>query len=275
MVSAADQASARLRLESDVTAICSFRDLPEKILAAMRQISFQVRYPAGAVLFAEGEPPRGVFQILSGRIKVFICSGDGRALITRLASEGDVLGLPGTLSGRQYEVTTETLGPVEVAFIKRDTFLRFLHDHQEVCLAVVYQLTRMYTSACHEIRCLGLTHNAGERLAQLLLQWPLTNGDLPSRFSFAFRHEDVAQMIGTSRETVSRVLAELKKKESAELHGATLHIRDRAALQALAAGKPLITVFDDPRRRGKRRRTRSAPGVSRAYDDSDFHIDGV
>jgi hypothetical protein len=78
-------------------------------------------------------------------------------------------------------------------------------------------------------------------LALLLLEWPLSNGDTASRIKFAFRHEEVAQMIGISRETVSRLFIEFKKRKLAELDGSTLYIRDRQLLQLIADGKTLIS----------------------------------
>ena len=255
--------------------IMGFGELRPNLLSELESISFPMQFAAGSILFAEGEQPRGVFHILDGQAKLSICSGDGKTFILRVAKAADVLGIPGALSGREYEVTAETLTPVRLAFIKRQSFLRFMKAHQEVCLAVAYQLTTMYNLACHEIRCLGLGHTANEKLAQLLLQWPLSPGDRPSRIRFDFRHEDVAQMIGTSRETVSRVFADLKKKGIAELDSSTLHIRNRAVLKEMASGimyeagapsaSPETTAAEEaePERRTSR------------LEESCFHPDGV
>jgi CRP/FNR family transcriptional regulator, cyclic AMP receptor protein len=258
MLPACERVVAQSSKSPESRSNAAFGEFSKSVAEELEEISCGLRYPGGSALFVEGEAPRGVFIVRSGRVKLFISSGDGKTVILRMAKAGDLLGLPGTLSGRQYEVTAETLGPCQVSFIKRDAFLRFMHAHQEVCLAVAEQLTNIYCTTCHEIRYLGLSRSAGEKLAQLLLEWPASNGDTPSRIKFAFKHEEVAQMIGTSRETVSRLFTEFKKKQIAELNGSTLRIRNRAALQAVAAGTPL-----SQQRGGER------------DSDSHFHADGV
>jgi CRP/FNR family transcriptional regulator len=244
--------------DGESKSIISFSDLPNSIQEELEQISFPLRYPGGSKLFVDGEPPRGVFMLRNGRVKLYICSGEGKTLILRMAKSGDVLGIPGTLAGRQYEVTAETVGPCEVAFIKRDAFLRMMCAHKELCLAVAHEITNNYIGACQEVRWIGLSHSAAEKLANLLLEWPMVNGDTPNRMKFVFRHEEVAQMIGTSRETVSRLFTEFKKRHIAELNGSTLLIRNRSALQAVAAGTPL-----------------SEQNGANGHSDSHFHPDGV
>ncbi len=119
--------------------------------------------------------------------------------------------------------------------MKRDGFLRFMQSHNEVCLWVAEQLSYMYNTACREIRSLGLSHSAAEKLAKLLLDWSIA-GDTRQggRIKLALTHEEVAQMIGTSRETVTRLFADFKKRQFIQLNGSTLLIRNRASLEAMA-----------------------------------------
>jgi CRP/FNR family transcriptional regulator len=236
-----DQSGSRGARNHEPTVATPFGQLPQSVMGEMEAVSFPVQYPAGVALFNEGEPARGIFMLHSGRVKLYLCSGDGRTLILRMAKAGDVLGLPGTLTGRQYEVTAETLSPCQLTFVKREPFLRLMREHIEISIGVAEQLTTIYGSACHGIRCLGLSHSSGEKLAGLLLQWPLNDGDTPSRIKFPFRHEEVAQMIGSSRETVSRLFVEFKKRNLAELDGSTLYVRDRERLHLIATGKTLIS----------------------------------
>ncbi len=253
--------------EAEPRVVTPFGELTQSMAGELEEISCGLRYPGGTALYCEGEATRGIFVLHSGRVKIFICSGEGKTLIMRLAKPGDVLGLPATLSGQHYEVTAETIGPCQLTFIKREHFLRFMHAHKEICLAVADQLSRIYASICHEMRCLGLSHSASGRLAKLLSEWPLTNGDTPSRIKFAFRHEEVAQMIGTSRETVSRLFVEFKKRKLVELNGSTLHIRDREGLQEIAAGKNSVGRHNG----GETLSGSPEPGES----ESCFHPDGV
>ena len=214
-----------------------FCNLPQATVQALEAIKYTTAYPKGAVLFVEGQAPRGVFILCRGRVKLSICSSDGKTLILKIAEPGEVLGLSASVSGKPYELTAETLDPCQVNFVKREDFLRFLREHNDVCLRVAEQLSEKYNTACHEIRSLGLSHSAAEKLAKLLLEWSMKNGGArqPERMKLTLTHEEIAQMIGTSRETVTRLFADFKKRQLIQLKGSTLVIRNRSALEHLVS----------------------------------------
>ena len=97
-------------------------------------------------------------------------------------------------------------------------------------------LSREYRAACNEIGSLGLSHSAAEKMARLLLDWKDTRGDGngTTTLKLTLTHEEMAQMIGSSRETVTRMLARFRAKKYIEIRGSTLVINNRAALQSLA-----------------------------------------
>jgi CRP/FNR family transcriptional regulator len=215
-----------------------FCDLPDAALQFFEQIKYATAYPKGAILFVEGQAPRGIFVLCKGRVKLSICSTDGKTLILKIAEAGEVLGLSASVSGKPYELTAETIDPCQVNFVKRDDFLRFLKEHSDACLRVAEQLSEKYNTACREIRSLGLSHSAAEKLAKLLLEWTVKNGEgakQEPRIKLALTHEEIAQMIGTSRETVTRLFAEMKKRQIVQAKGSTLVIRNKSALKALAS----------------------------------------
>src|SRR6202790_3236228 len=209
-----------------------FCDLPPATLQTFENIKFATAYPPGAVLFVEGQQPRGVFVLCKGSIKLSINSPSGRTMIVKLAEPGEVLGLSATISGKPYEVTAETIDPCQVNFVKRDDFLRFLKDDVEVCFKVAEQLGEKYHNACNEVRSLGLSHSAAEKLAKLLLEWSSKNGEATKpepRLKIRLTHEEIAQMIGTSRETVTRLFADMKRHQIVQAKASTLVIRARPA----------------------------------------------
>jgi CRP/FNR family transcriptional regulator, cyclic AMP receptor protein len=276
MASSRKLVSGRRARPAELTTTTVFGVLPQSIANELEAISFPIHYPDSAKLFGEGEPARGIYILQGGRVKLYLTSVNGRTLILRMAKAGDVLGLPGTLSGGQYEVSAETMGPCQLAFIKRDPFLRLMSTSKEIGMGVAGQLMSSYISACHEVRCLGLSQSSGEKLALLLLEWPMSAGDTASRIKFAFRHEEVAQMIGISRETVSRLFVKFKKRKLAELDGATLYIRDRQLLQLIADGKTLVSPFMG-RRSGAAEKSHPLPEqrVGDGGSGSHFYPDGV
>jgi CRP/FNR family transcriptional regulator, cyclic AMP receptor protein len=211
-----------------------FCNLSTAAIQDLETIKYTTAYPKGAVLFVEGQAPRGIFLLCKGRVKLSIGSSDGKMLILKISEPGEVLGLSASVSGKPYELTAETLDPCQVNFVKREDFLRFLREHNEVCLRVAEQLSDKYNTACHEIRSLGLSHSAAEKLAKLLLEWSdKSGGRQADRMKMTLTHEEIAQMIGTSRETVTRLFADFKKKQLIQLRGSTLVIRNKAALQTL------------------------------------------
>jgi CRP/FNR family transcriptional regulator len=214
-----------------------FCDLPASALQAFENIKYAAAYPEGAVLFVEGQTPRGIFVLCKGSVKLSINSPSGRTVIVKLAEPGEVLGLSATISGKPYEVTAETLDPCQVNFVKRDDFLHFLKDDVEACFKVAEQLSEKYHNACKEAGSLGLSHSAAEKLAKLLLEWSLRNGEAAKaepRVKLRLTHEEIAQMIGTSRETVTRLFAELKKRQILQSKGSTMVIRNTTALREIA-----------------------------------------
>jgi CRP/FNR family transcriptional regulator len=215
----------------------SFCDLPPTALQAFESIKYATAYPQKAVLFVEGQLPRGIFVLCKGRVKLSINSPSGRTVIVKLVEPGEVLGMSATISGKPYQVTAETIDPCQVNFVKRDDFLRFLKDDVEACFKVAEQLSEKYHNACKEAGSLGLSHSAAEKLAKLLLEWSSKNGDGGKgepRLKLRLTHEEIAQMIGTSRETVTRLFAEMKKRQIVQSKGSTLVIRNTAALRDLA-----------------------------------------
>ena len=215
----------------------TFCDLPPSALQAFENMKYAAAYPPSAVLFVEGQVPRGIFVLCKGSVKLSINSPNGRTVIVKLAEPGEVLGLSATISGKPYEVTAETLDPCQVNFVKRDDFLHFLKDDVEACFRVAQQLSEKYHNACKEAGTLGLSHSAAEKLAKLLLEWSGKNGEGAKpepRLKLRLTHEEIAQMIGTSRETVTRLFADLRKRQILQAKGSTVVIRNSAALRGIA-----------------------------------------
>src|SRR5579864_2025909 len=148
-----------------------FCNLKAGALAELDRIKFSSSYPNGAVLYSEGEQPRGVLIICQGRVKLSMSSSSGKRLIVKIADAGEVLGLSATLAKKTHDTTAETLGPVQVNAIRRDDFERFLNKYPDACLHAAQELSQVHNTACREIRMLGLSESVPQRVARLLLDW--------------------------------------------------------------------------------------------------------
>jgi CRP/FNR family cyclic AMP-dependent transcriptional regulator len=213
----------------------TFCDLSPAVVDALELESLTTTYPTGAVLFAEGQAPRGVFIVRRGRVKLSICGSDGRTLILRIVEAGGPMGVAAVVAGYKYEATAETQEPCEISFLRQSDLLRLMRQYGELALWVTQHISQDYASTCREIRDLILSDSASEKLARLLVGWLDQNTDArnPSQMKLALTHEEIGQMIGTSRETVSRLFAGFKKQHLIQQSGATLVIPSRMALESL------------------------------------------
>ena len=227
---------------------CPFREerlfcnLPDDAVRALQEIKAISIYPKGTLLCLEGQPSRGVFVLCTGKTKLSTTSADGKTIILRIGEPGEVLGLTAVIGGTPYEATVETLEPTQAAFISQKDFLRFLEQHSDVGMKVAQQLTHNCKCAYDEIRSLGLSNSVPQKVAKLLLKWsehplslPLAN-KRPQEIAIrvTLTQEEIAQFAGTSRETVSRVLGDFRKKGWLRIRGATWFIANKPALEKLA-----------------------------------------
>ncbi len=210
-----------------------FCDTSTETISSLDEMKFTGAYPKGSTLFVEGENPRGVFILCSGRAKLTTSSSEGKTLILRIAEAGEVLGVSSTVLGKPYEVSAETTEPSQVNFIGRDDFLRLLHLHSDASMRTAQQLAKSYHAAQRDIRSLGLAQTTSEKLARLLLDWCEMGEETTRgiRLKVLMTHEEIAQMIGTTRETVTRLLSQFKRKHVIEVNGSTFMIPHIAGLR--------------------------------------------
>src|SRR6185369_5166900 len=187
-------------------------------------------HPRGKILLAEGEPARGVHVLRTGRATVSISSREGRVVILRLAQAGDVLGLNSVLQNAAYETTVKTLEPCRTDFISCAELIELMRKSQTATQTIMKILSRELAELMNRARSLVLPQTAVAKLARLLLD--LSKDDGVDKF---FTHEELAQMICSSRETVTRLLANLDKRQVISVRCSSISIRDRAALQTIAS----------------------------------------
>jgi len=171
-------------------------------------------------------------------VKLSTSSSDGKTLILRISEPGEVLGLPATVTGTCYELIGDVIEPAQANFISRNEFLNFLKENGGAALRVAQQLGETYHAAVAEMRTIGLSHSAGEKLARFLLEWaanyPEEKGQV--RIKLTLTHEEIAQMIGSSRKTVTRLLADFRRRQLVQVMGSTLVITNKSALQGIVTG---------------------------------------
>ena len=222
---------------------CEFRslrmfcNLSQEVLEDFDKIGVPLKLPKGAVLFQEDDPGRNVAVICDGQVKLSCTSRDGKTLILKIALPGDVLGLSAVISGVRHEVTAETLEPTLIKSIRKEEFLAFLERHGEASMHAARSLSEEYKSVFFDARRLALAPSAAGRLASVLLDWGRSAACSKSGMSFtmALTHDDLANLAGTSRETVTRTLGKFRREKLIRMHGSLVTILDADKLSLLAS----------------------------------------
>ena len=210
---------------------------PLRALAGIERVSFSKLYPRSAALFNEGQAASGVYVLCTGSAKISICSADGKKLIMRIAKPGDVLGLYAGLSGRPYEATAELLEPSRVSFVSRQSLVEGIARQEAFGLGLVQVFSEQFSEFIDHTRLLLLSTSAIEKLARLILKWSRDFGEMTAagiRLRIFLTQEEIAQIIGSSRETVTRLFSALKRQQIIRVTGGAMVIRNSAALAALA-----------------------------------------
>jgi CRP/FNR family cyclic AMP-dependent transcriptional regulator len=212
-----------------------FCQMADDSVAAFGKSKFTTSYPARAVLFVEGQVPRGVYMLCQGQVKLTTASSEGKTIL-RLAEAGELLGLHSAISGDAHELTAETLQPCQVDFVRRDDFLNLLREQRDMVVNVMQQFSEYYRRASQQIRYLNLTTSA-TKLASFLLESAAQGHETPQgvRFNLNLTHEQIGQVIGVRRETITRGLAEFRCRSLISTKGPAILIRNKGALEALIA----------------------------------------
>lgn len=222
--------SCTLRRDGD------FCSLPDPLLTELHGMGQLTLYPPHSVLMTEGQEPRGVYIVCSGRVKLAVEAKDGKTVIFKVASDRHVLGLSSIVCGRPSPIEATTIELCQLKFVDRDSFLQLLNHNSHAALACARLLSLEIGTTFRDVHDLLLARSSTEKLARLLLSWAAKEPHhLEARVAADFTHEEIAQMIGSSRETVTRLLSDLKRRELIRLEGSTLVISNRIALQAIAS----------------------------------------
>jgi CRP/FNR family transcriptional regulator, cyclic AMP receptor protein len=211
-----------------------------EFLHGIESVKSIVNLPKHAKLLEEGQLPEGIFVLLKGSVKLFVSLRGSKTLILRVVQSGEVLGLSATMSTKPAEYTAETLSPTQFLYVPRKDFLSLLDLHPEICISVVEVLSHQLRAAVNMIHYSSGSQPAFEKLGDLLESWIAENGETTDRgieLKLPLTQEEIGQMIGVSRETVSRLLAEFEERGILEIEGSRVRILKGHSLEEVQAVK--------------------------------------
>jgi len=216
----------------------SFCPLPEPLRAVFQELKTNVAYEKREVVFREADACHSIFVVCDGSLKLITESKEGKVLLLRFAGPGEILGLAETiLGGKPYECSAIAAEPSVVAVIPRETFMRLVASPGEILLCITRALAEQYAIAQREAKFLAFGETSLARLARLLVEWSQERGERcvdGLHLSPNATHIDLAQWIGSTRETVTRVLGDLSHRGIIERHGDEIVIHESDELKRLA-----------------------------------------
>lgn len=203
-----------------------FSDLDDDSIEKISKLGIKKSFKKDSVVLFEKENGSALFVIVSGKVKVSRVSDDGKEVILTILSEADFFGEMAILDGMSRSANVTAMEDSELFIIQRNEFLELLHSHPEVSVALLQELTQRLRSADMKIKSLSLKDAEG-KVATVILQLANDVGMIKQGTveieKLPFQH-DLANMAGTSRETISRTLHTFAKKGLIELDGSRLRI---------------------------------------------------
>jgi CRP/FNR family transcriptional regulator len=208
--------------------ISVFSGLQEEYLEKIHQISLLRKYGKGRIIFMEGEPGEAFFYVRSGLIKISKLSGDGREHILHILNEGHIFAEVTLFSKTEYPATAEVLEDAEIGIIKNEDLEKLIMENPGLALQLIKYLNKRLVEAHMKIRNLALYDTYG-RTAQALLKLAEDYGKKSSKgieLDLNISRQELANIVGTTRETVIRALMAFKKEHSIDIDKNTITIID-------------------------------------------------
>ena len=190
-----------------------FSELSDEDISSLAHLALRKRYPKDTVVFFENEEGDFFFTILEGRIKVTILGDDGREVILSVLGPGDFFGEMALLDNEPRSATAIAVEESELLSLHRNDFQTVLNDNRSITSALIRVLSARLRRANHQISTLALLDVYG-RVARVIVDMAREEGKRLRDGRIAFRratHQEIANRIGTTRETVSRMLKDLER----------------------------------------------------------------
>jgi len=224
--------TCRSRLES------SFSNLNEREIQQLNESKHCRAFKKGDLIFQEGTLPKGLFCVFSGKIKVAQLGDDGKEQIVHLINDGDIMGHRAILGNDAYSCSAVAVEDAHVCFIPKDSFYSMLETNAKLTLKVAHllsdELKELEQKVTHSV------HNkVKDRVAFSLLKLLEEYGvnEETHFLNIALTREELANIAGTSRETATRCLYDLKNREVIHLEGKKIRFLNLEALKRLAHGE--------------------------------------
>ena len=207
-----------------------------QVIAQLEKVGGVHPYPARAAVFHQGDPANFMHIVRQGRLKLSFITRRGRCVVFRFAVAGDLLGLSAVLNHTGHEFIAQTLDPSVLVFVPRNRVLQLLKMSPALNAFATEALARDHKALLGGIRRLGISASVSERLALLLMNCLelMRTDHSPVSIRMNWTYGELADMVNSSRETVTRIMRQFEREELIARRGSLVVIRDTARLTRLA-----------------------------------------
>lgn len=203
-----------------------FSSLNKSELEAIDRVSITKVFPKEKIILLEDEDGDTLFIIKNGKVKVTTFSESGKEVIFSILNAGDFFGEMSLLDGKPRSATVVSMEDAQIQLIRRAEFYRLLEDHPHIALRLLEELASRLRKADERIESLAILDVTG-RIAGILLQLAGDRGIINNRevlIKSRPTHQELANMVGTTRETVTRILKQLEDKNYIMMAGKDITI---------------------------------------------------
>lgn len=211
-----------------------FSGLNEKALDRISSISIMRNYEKGRIIFMEGEPGEAFFYIKSGRVKIAKLSNDGREHILHIYGKGSVFAEVTLFSEVPYPATAEVIESAEIGMIRNSDLEKLIAEDSGLALDFIKFLNSRLIEAQNKVRNLAL-HDTYARTAQAVIKLAEEHGKKTKNgveLDLNLSRQELANIVGTTRETCIRALMAFKKEKAIEIDKNIITIINAKKLEA-------------------------------------------
>jgi len=215
-----------------IVAIPLFEGLPKSQHDALASIALNRSYKKGQIIFSEGDEGAGFYVVISGRVKIFKLSPDGKEQILHMMEPGEIFGEVPVFTGQGYPAFAEAHINCSLLFFPRNAFIELIRKDPSLSLNMLAVLSWRLRKFAALIEDLSLKEVPG-RLAAYLLYLSRKSGS-GDEFDLDISKGQLASLLGTIPETLSRILGKMSRQRLIRSEGSRIRIVDRATIEKIA-----------------------------------------
>ena len=224
-----------MKFIDQITRIPLFQGLPRKQTEDLAMIVVDQVIPRGKLIFSQGDEASGFYVVISGRVKIFKLSPEGKEQILHIFGAGEPIGEAAVFAGEKFPAYAEALEESRILFFPRPAFVDLIQKNPSVALNMLAVLSKRLRKFAGLVEDLSLKEVPGRLGAYLLLLSEQKKGAI--EFNLDVSKNQLASLLGTIPETLSRILARMEKEELIKSEGKRITLLDRNGLEELSAGE--------------------------------------